>query len=100
MAKTLPPLHPGEVLREEFLLPLNLSAGAIARACRVPRTRIERLTREEVGVSGDTAVRLAKFFGASPEFWLNLQLRFEADVAMRAASKDLAAIKPLSRKAA
>jgi len=100
MAKTLPPLHPGEVLREEFLLPLNLSAGAIARACRVPRTRIERLTREEVGVSGDTAVRLAKFLGTSPEFWLNLQLRFEADVAMRAASKDLAAIKPLSRKAA
>ena len=100
MAKTLPPLHPGEVLREEFLLPLNLSAGAIARACRVPRTRIERLTREEVGVSGDTAVRLAKLLGTSPEFWLNLQLRFEADVAMRAASKDLAAIKPLSRKAA
>ena len=100
MAKTLPPLHPGEVLREEFLLPLNLSAGAIARACRVPRTRIERLTREEVGVSGDTAVRLAKFLGTSTEFWLNLQLRFEADVAMRAASKDLAAIKPLSRKAA
>ncbi len=100
MAKTLPPLHPGEVLREEFLLPLNLSAGAIARACRVPRTRIERLTREEVGVSGDTAVRLAKFLGTSTEFWLNLQLRFEADVAMRAASKDLAAIKPLSRTAA
>ena len=100
MAKTLPPLHPGEVLREEFLLPLNLSAGAIARACRVPRTRIERLTREEVGVSGDTAVRLAKFLGTSPEFWLNLQLRFEAEVAKRAASKDLAAIKPLSRKAA
>jgi antitoxin HigA-1 len=97
MPKTLPPLHPGEVLREEFLLPLNLSAGAIAKACRVPRTRIERLTREEVGVSGDTAVRLAKFLGASPEFWLNLQLRFEADVATRAASEDLAAIKPLER---
>ena len=100
MPKILAPQHPGEVLREEFLLPLNLSAGAIARACRVPRTRIERLTREEVGVSGDTAVRLAKFLGTSPEFGLNLQLRFEADVAMRAASKDLAAIKPLSRKAA
>ena len=99
MPKTLP-LHPGEVLREEFLLPLNLSAGAIAKACRVPRTRIERLTREEVGVSGDTAVRLAKFLGASPEFWLNLQLRFEADVATRAASEDLAAIKPLERHTA
>lgn len=100
MPKTLPPLHPGEILREEFLLPLNLSAGAIAKACRVPRTRIERLTREEVGVSGDTAVRLAKFLGTSPEFWLNLQLRFEAEVATRAASKDLAAIKPLDRHAA
>ena len=100
MPKTLPPLHPGEVLREEFLLPLNLSAGAIAKACRVPRTRIERLTREEVGVSGDTAVRLAKFLGTSPEFWLNLQLRFEAEVAMRAASEDLAAIKPLERHTA
>jgi addiction module HigA family antidote len=100
MPKTLPPLHPGEVLREEFLLPLNLSAGAIAKACRVPRTRIERLTREEVGVSGDTAVRLAKFLGTSPEFWLNLQLRFEAEVATRAASEDLAAIKPLERHAA
>ena len=99
MPKTLP-LHPGEVLREEFLLPLNLSAGAIAKACRVPRTRIERLTREEVGVSGDTAVRLAKFLGTSPEFWLNLQLRFEAEVATRAASEDLAAIKPLERHAA
>ena len=100
MPKTLPPLHPGEVLREEFLLPLNLSAGAIAKACRVPRTRIERLTREEVGVSGDTAVRLAKFLGTSPEFWLNLQLRFEAEVATRAASEDLAAIKPLERHTA
>lgn len=100
MPKKLPPLHPGEVLREEFLLPLNLSAGAIAKACRVPRTRIERLTREEVGVSGDTAVRLAKFLGTSPEFWLTLQLRFEAEVATRAASEDLAAIKPLERHAA
>ena len=100
MPKTLPPLHPGEILREEFLLPLNLSAGAIAKACRVPRTRIERLTREEVGVSGDTAVRLAKFLGTSPEFWLNLQLRFEAEVATRAAEEDLAAIKPLDPHAA
>lgn len=69
-------------------------------ACRVPRTRIERLTREKVGISGDTAVRLAKFLGTSPEFWLTLQLRFEAEVATRAASEDLAAIKPLERHAA
>ena len=61
------------------------------------RTCIERLTCKETGVSGDTAVRLTKFLGTSPEFWLNLQLRFEAEVAKRAASKDLAAIKPLNR---
>lgn len=101
MPKILPPPASRRSLARGISpAPQLKSAGAIAKACRVPRTRIERLTREEVGVAGDTAVRLAKFLGTSPEFWLNLQLRFEADVAMRAASKDLAAIKPLSRKAA
>jgi addiction module HigA family antidote len=100
MAKQLPPLHPGEVLREEFMEPLNLSAGKLAKACLVPRTRIERIAREEVGLSGDTAVRLAKLFGTSAEFWLNLQVQFDAETAKRAAAKDLAAIKPLDREAA
>ena len=60
---TLPPLHPGEVLREEFLLPMNLSAYIVAKACGVPRTRIERIAREEMGISADTALRLGRFFG-------------------------------------
>jgi addiction module HigA family antidote len=94
------PLHPGEVLREEFMEPLNLSAGKLAKACLVPRTRIERIAREEVRLSGDTAVRLAKLFGASAEFWLNLQVQFDAETAKRAAAKDLAAIKPLARESA
>ena len=97
---TQPPLHPGEMLREEFVEPLGLSAGKVAKACRVPRTRIERILREEIGVSGDTDVRLAKFFGTTPEFWLNLQVQYEAQIAAQEASADLAAITPFVPKAA
>lgn len=64
----LPPLHPGEVLREEFMMPLGLSAYALARACGVPRTRIERVAAEEIGISGDTAIRLGRVFDTTPEF--------------------------------
>jgi addiction module HigA family antidote len=74
---TLPPLHPGEVLREEFLVPLELSSYAVAKACGVPRTRIERIVREELGISADTALRLGRFFGIEPQFWLNLQNRYD-----------------------
>jgi antitoxin HigA-1 len=78
---TLPPLHPGEVLREEFLKPNGLTAYAVAKACGVPRTRIERIVREELGVSADTALRLGRFFGIAPEFWLNLQIRHDLEAA-------------------
>ena len=91
--KRLPPLHPGEVLREEFLVPLSLSALAAARACGVPRTRIERLAREETGVSGDTAVRLAAYFGTTPEFWMNLQSQYELETARAAVGAEAARIK-------
>ena len=67
----LPPLHPGEVLREEFLKPLDLTAYAVAAALRVPRTRIERLAREETPVTADTALRLGKYFNTSAAFWMN-----------------------------
>lgn len=96
----LPPMHPGEMLREEYLEPLGLSAGAVARACGVPRTRIERIARQELGISGDTALRLGKFFGTSPEFWMNLQVRYEVLMAQRSAAKDLKAIKPFEPRAA
>ena len=71
------PLHPGEILLEEFLVPLEMSAGQLAKALDVPRTRIERIVREEMGISADTALRLARYFGTSPELWLNLQQRYE-----------------------
>ena len=74
---TLPPLHPGEVLREEFLVPKKLSAYSVAKACGVPRTRIERIAREELGITADTALRLGRYFGIEPQFWLNLQNRYD-----------------------
>jgi antitoxin HigA-1 len=86
-------MHPGEMLREEFLEPLGLSAGRVAKACGVPRTRIERIMREELGISGDTAVRLGRFFGTSPEFWMNLQARYEVLMAEREAADENRAIR-------
>lgn len=92
-------MHPGEMLREEFVIPLGLSAGRVAKASGVPRTRIERIMREELGISGDTAVRLARLFGTSPEFWMNLQARYELLRAEEAAGPALDEIKPLSSAA-
>ena len=65
--------HPGEVLREEFLNPLNMSVNSLAMALRVPQTRIAAVVKCERTVTADTALRLARFFGTSPEFWMNLQ---------------------------
>ena len=79
MAKKLPPVHPGEVLREEFLSPMNLSPYAVARAVGVPRTRIERLANEQTAVTADTALRLARYFGTSAAFWMNMQARFDLE---------------------
>lgn len=100
MAKKLQPMHPDEVLREEFLVPLGMSAGALARACGVPRTRIERLANEETGVTADTALRLAKVFGTSPELWLNLQNDFDVQTAKREIGKELDKIDPVITVAA
>jgi antitoxin HigA-1 len=65
--------HPGEMLQEEFLTPLSLSQNALAMKIRVPATRIGDIVHGRRGISPDTALRLARFFGTSPEFWLNLQ---------------------------
>jgi addiction module HigA family antidote len=89
MTKTLAPLHPGEVLREEFLTPFGTSAGALAKVCGVPRTRIERLANEESGVSADTALRLSKAFGTTAALWLNLQNDFDIRMATHDIRKEL-----------
>ena len=82
---SMPPLHPGEMLREEFMKPLGLSANALAMELRVPVSRISEILRERRGISGDTALRLARYFNMSPEFWMGMQTRFELDSAADAA---------------
>lgn len=93
----LPPVHPGEMLREEFLVPLGLTPYAVAKAIGVPRTRIERLVRGETGLTADTALRLARFFRMTPEFWMGLQCGYELETAWRANVDVLKAIAPLPR---
>jgi addiction module HigA family antidote len=95
MKKALAPVHPGEILREEYLVPLGMSPYALAAELRVPRTRIERLVREETPVTPDTALRLARYFGTTPEFWLSIQAQFDIETAQQGIiSKEIAAIKP------
>ena len=95
MTSILPPIHPGEILREEYLIPLGLSAGALARRLHVPRTRIERLVNEETAVTPDTALRLAKFFSTTPELWMSMQAGYDIKMAAAAKKADLARIKSL-----
>lgn len=75
------PIHPGEILREEFLAPLGMSVNALAVALHVPVTRMHEIVKERRAVTPDTALRLARYFGASAEFWLNLQTAYELRVA-------------------
>ena len=97
MAKKLKPMHPGEVLREEFLLPLGMSAGALARTCGLPRTRIERIASEQTGITADTALRLAKALGTTAQLWLNLQTDYDLQVARRQIGKVLDGIEPVNK---
>lgn len=73
----LKPVHPGEILREEFLGPLGITPYALAKAAQVPRTRIERLVREETPVTADTALRLERVLGVDAAFWTNLQSAYD-----------------------
>lgn len=88
------PAHPGEVLSELFLKPLAMSAVALAKRLDVPRTRIERLVKGETAITADTALRLAAFFGNTPEFWLNLQRGH--DLAKASKTVDVSHIRPLA----
>ena len=86
------PTHPGEMLREEFLLPMNITQRELADAIHVPYQRINELVNKKRGVTPSTALRLSKFFGVSPDFWLNLQMRFELFKAQNIEQKDLESI--------
>lgn len=79
------PLHPGEVLREEFLLPLGLSSNRLALALRVPATRITEIVNQRRGITADTALRLARYFRTTAEFWMNMQSQYDLEIAADAA---------------
>ncbi len=77
--KKLPPIHPGEILVEEFLRPMGVTQYRLAKATHVPQTRISKIATGERGITADTALRLARFFGTTPEFWMNLQARYDLE---------------------
>lgn len=87
-----PPTHPGEMLREEFLLPMSISQKDLAAAIHVPFQRVNELVNQKRGVTPSTALRLAKFFGMSADFWLNLQMRWDLYKARQLEEEELESI--------
>ncbi len=78
--KKLPPIHPGEILREEFLTPMGISQYRLAKDISVPPRRINEIVHGKRSITADTALRLGRFFNMSPQFWLNLQTRYDLEV--------------------
>jgi addiction module HigA family antidote len=87
-----PPVHPGEILREEYLRPMKLKPYTLAKKLHVPRTRVERLIAELTPVTPDTALRLAKFFGTTPQFWMNMQTAFDLATEAEDKKEEIASI--------
>ncbi|MDK9723086.1 MAG: HigA family addiction module antitoxin [Rhodospirillales bacterium] len=87
--RDLPPIHPGEQLREEFMAPLNISAYRLAKDIGVPVSRIQAIMAEKRSISGDTALRLARYFTTTPEFWLNLQRDYDLELAQLAVGDEI-----------
>ncbi len=79
MEDRLPPIHPGEILFEEFLEPLGMNPRQLAQALKVPPNRINQIVNRQRAVSADSARRLGRYFGTGPEFWMNLQMRYELE---------------------
>ncbi len=80
MAKKLPPVHPGEILQEEFLGPMGISQYRLAKSISVPARRINEVVHGKRSITADTALRLSRFFGTSERFWMNLQTRYDLEV--------------------
>ena len=90
------PLHPGEILREQFMTAFGLSINRVARDLRVPPTRISDIVNERRAITPDTALRLARYFGTTPEFWTNLQSAYDLDIARRALPRIKADVRPIT----
>jgi len=99
--RDFPPIHPGEVLREEFLRPLGISQYRLAKEIHVPPRRINEIVLEKRGISADTALRLGRYFGTTPQFWINLQARYDLEVAREGIEDKLKKdITPFNKRAA
>ena len=96
MPKRLKNVHPGEILREEFLKPLDVSAYRLSKAIGVPQTRLSQVLQGKRSVTADTALRLARYFGTSAKFWLGLQEDFDLEEELRHNARSLAKITPLA----
>ncbi len=95
--KTIDPITPGEVLKEEFLAPLGVSQNALARAIGVSPRRVNEIVLGKRRITADTALRLSRFFSMSEGFWMNLQDRYDREIARRQLGKALSAIEPLAK---
>ena len=87
--KTTPPIHPGETLREDFLKPLGLTASRLAIDLQVPVTRVNDIARCRRAITADTALRLARYFGTTPQFWMNLQANYDLEIARDAHGNEI-----------
>ena len=87
--RRLPPVHPGEILRDEFLTPMGISVYRLAQAIKVSRPRLNDIVLGRRSVTTDTALRLGRYFGMTPEFWINLQTRYDLDVAERTTRRQI-----------
>lgn len=94
MKKRIPPVHPGEILREEFLSPMGITQYRLAQDLDVTEGRISEIVRGRRAITADTALRLAKYFGTTPEFWMRLQERYDLDTARARVRADLKRVKP------
>ena len=95
MSEKIPPIHPGEILNEEFLEPLRLSQNKLAVSIGVPTRRINEIVHGKRRITADTALRLGRFFGTSAQFWVNLQSRFDIEIELEAIGEQLDKIEPL-----
>jgi len=101
MKNGLRPIHPGEILREDFLAPLGMSAHALAKALHVTPARVNEIVKEKRGITPDTALRLARYFGGDANSWLNLQQAYDLKIAMQNSMKEIEEnVSPMNRDAA
>jgi antitoxin HigA-1 len=89
MPKPLPPVHPGEILREEAMAPIGLSANRLAHELGIPASRVLEIVNGRRAISADTALRLGRYFNTTAQFWMNLQARYDLDVARETSGKEI-----------